>query len=417
MILISHATGNQNLRNAALAMVQGGLLAELWTAISWNDRAFINRVLPGGLRAELQRRSFPEALRPFIRTRPWKELCRLASIRMNWSSLFRDETARFSIDAVFRGMDRHMARRVLPRLKPSVVYAYEDGAMETFQAAKEMGIGRVYELPIGYWRAARAIFREEREREPEWAVTLEGLGDSEAKLERKDVELRGASTIIVPSTFVRDTLKMAPDMPPVPVHLNPYGGPSAVAEKVTARTNGKLRVLFVGSLGQRKGLGYVLRAVEMLGNAVELTLIGRKTTERCEPLNEGVKKHRWVTSVPHAEVLREMSEHDVLVFPSLFEGFGLVILEAMSQGLPVITTPNSGGLDVVTDGVDGFGVPIRSAEAIAEKLERLAADRALLAAMKNAAIATARRNSWESYRRRLVEILAPVSAGTAEGAK
>lgn len=412
MILVSHATGNQNLRHAALAMAEGGLLAELWTAISWNDRSFINRLLPAGLRAELQRRSFSEALRPFIRTLPWKELARLVSIRMNWSSLYRDERARFSIDAVFRGMDRHMARRVLPRLKPSAVYAYEDGAMETFQAAKEMGIGRVYELPIGYWRAARAIFREEREREPEWAVTLEGLGDSEAKLERKDEELRGASTIIVPSTFVRDTLKMAPEMPPVPVHLNPYGGPSAVAEKVTARTNGKLRVLFVGSLGQRKGLGYVLRAVEMLGNAVELTLIGRKTTERCVPLNEGVKKHRWVTSLPHSGVLHEMSQHDVLVFPSLFEGFGLVILEAMSQGLPVITTANSGGLDVVTDGVDGFGVPIRSAEAIAQKLELLAGSRALLADMKNAALATARRHSWESYRKRLVGILsAPERAG------
>ena len=417
MIAVSHATGNQNLRHAALAMAEGGLLAELWTAISWNDHSFINRLLPAGLRAELQRRSFPEALRPFIRTRPWKELCRLASIRMNWSSLYRDESARFSIDAVFRGMDRHMARRVLPRLNPSAVYAYEDGAMETFQVAKKMGIGRVYELPIGYWRAAHAIFREERERQPEWAPTLEGLGDSEAKLERKDEELRGASTIIVPSTFVRDTLKMAPDMPAVPVHLNPYGGPLVIAGKVIAPAQGKLRVLFVGSLGQRKGLGYVLRAVELAGNAVELTLIGRKTTEKCAPLNEGVKRHRWIASVPHAEVLREMSRHDVLVFPSLFEGFGLVILEAMSQGLPVITTPNTAGRDVVTDGVDGFVVPIRSAEAIAEKLERLAADRALLAAMKNAAIATARRNSWESYRRRLVEILAPVSAGTAEGAK
>ncbi len=417
MILVSHATGNQNFRHAALAMAEAGLLAELWTAISWNDRSFINRLLPAGLRAELQRRSFPEALRPFIHTRPGMELCRLASIRLKRESLYRNETARFSIDAVFRGMDLHMARSVLPRLKPSAVYAYEDGAMETFRAAKDMGIERIYELPIGYWRAAHAIFREEREREPEWAPTLEGLGDSEAKLARKDVELRSASTIIVPSTFVRDTLKMAPEMASVPVHLNPYGGPAVISERTAVPTKGKLKVLFVGSLGQRKGLGYVLRAVELAGNAVELTLIGRKTTENCVPLNEGVKKHRWVTSIPHSEVLREMSRHDVLVFPSLFEGFGLVILEAMSQGLPVITTPNSGGLDVVTDGVDGFGVPIRSAEAIAEKLECLANDRAMLAEMKNAAFSTARRHSWESYRKRLAAILSPILNTNMESAK
>ncbi len=417
MIAVSHANGNQNLRHAALAMVEGGLLAELWTAISWDDRSFINRLLPAGLRAELQRRSFPDALRPFIHTRPWRELCRLAAIRLKRESLYRHETARFSIDEVFRGMDRHMARSVLPRLKPTTVYAYEDGAMETFRVAKDMGIERVYELPIGYWRAARAIFQEEREREPEWAPTLEGLGDSEAKLERKDVELRNASRIIVPSTFVRDTLKMAPAMTDVPVHLNPYGGPSVMAEQTSAPRSGKLRVIFVGSLGQRKGLGYVLRAVEMLGDAVELTLIGRKTTEECAPLNEAVKKHRWVSSIPHSEVLREMGQHDVLVFPSLFEGFGLVILEAMSQGVPVITTPNSGGLDVVTEGVDGFGVPVRSAEAIAERLERLASDRTLLAEMKNAALATARRHSWESYRKRLAEILSPTARPNPEEAK
>lgn len=411
MILVSHATGNQNLRHAALAMVEGGLLAELWTSISWNDRAWINGLLPSHLRAELQRRSFPDLLRPYIRTLPLMEACRLISIRMKWASLHRDESARFSIDSVFRGMDRHIALSVLPRLRPSCVYAYEDGALETFRAAKEMGIHRVYELPIGYWRAAHAIFREERERQPEWAPTLEGLGDSAAKLDRKDQELNAASAVIVPRTFVRDTLRMAPEMTNVQVHLNPYGGPAVSVEKAVPRAPGKLRALFVGSLGQRKGLGYVLRAIEMLGGAVELTLIGRKTTERCEPLNQGVKAHRWVTSIPHSEVLREMRQHDVLLFPSLFEGFGLVILEAMSQGLPVITTANSGGLDVVTDGVDGFGVPIRSAEAIAEKLARLSEDPALLAEMKNNALETARRHSWENYRKRLITILSPLARG------
>jgi glycosyltransferase involved in cell wall biosynthesis len=408
MIAFSHATGNQNSRHAALAMAGAGLLAELWTSISWNDRAWINRLLPAGVRAELHRRSFPGELRPFIRTLPWKELGRLISIRLKCGPLYRDESSPFSIDAVFRAMDRQMARHVLPRLKPDAAYAYEDGAVETFRAASELGIRRVYELPIGYWRAAHAIFREEREREPDWAPTLDGLADSGAKLERKDEELRGASTVIVPSTFVRDTLKLAPGFS-APVHVNPYGGPSGitdtVAVPVAVPAGGRLKVLFVGSLGQRKGLGYVLRAMELLGNAADLTLIGRKTSEHCRPLNEAVKRHRWIPSVPHAEVLREMSRHDVLVFPSLFEGFGLVILEGMSQGLPVITTPNSGGLDVVTDGADGFGVPIRSAEAIAEKLELLAGNRTLLAQMKIAATETARRHSWESYRNRLVEIL------------
>ena len=97
-----------------------------------------------------------------------------------------------------------------------------------------------------------------------------------------------------------------------------------------------------------------------------------------------------------------MSSHDVFAFPSLSEGFGMVITEALSQGLPVITTPNTCGPDVLSDGEDGFIVPIRSPVALAEKLELLHRDRDLLATMSEASQAKARQLSWASYRIRLV---------------
>jgi len=66
-----------------------------------------------------------------------------------------------------------------------------------------------------------------------------------------------------------------------------------------------------------------------------------------------------------------MAAHDVFVFPSLFEGFGLVLLEAMAMGLPVITTPHTAGPDLIREGMEGFIVPIRHSTAIAERLEQL----------------------------------------------
>jgi glycosyltransferase involved in cell wall biosynthesis len=104
-----------------------------------------------------------------------------------------------------------------------------------------------------------------------------------------------------------------------------------------------------------------------------------------------------------------MAEHDVLVFPSLAEGFGLVITEALSRGLPVITTPHTGGPDFMVDGREGFIVPIRDPDAIAERLARLAEDRDLLAAMSEAALETAWRNSWQGYEERIVQIVAGVT--------
>jgi starch synthase len=417
MILMSHPLGNANVRQAALALEEAGLLAEFWTGFHWVGGGMMERLLPGVVRRELARRSFPAPIRPRVRVSPARELGRLLASRLpgglgGW--LTRHETGPYSVDAVFRALDRRTARRLahLPGLRG--VYAYEDGAAGTFAAAAKLGLRRIYDLPIGYWRAGHAIYEEEAQREPVWAPTLTGRDDSPEKLARKDEELALAEVVIVASSFTRQTLDAAPRRPAV-VHVIPYGAPSPAAvddAPLSAGDDGrgarKLRVLFAGSLGQRKGLSYLLEAVRRLAGHVELTLLGAKTVAGCAPLEEAVRAHRWIPSLPHGEVLAEMSRQDVLVFPSLFEGFGLVILEAMSRGLPVIATPHTAGPDVIADGEDGFIVPIRSADAIEEKLEILIRDPARLAAMKAAAREKAASITWENYRRRLVEAVKPI---------
>ena len=99
-----------------------------------------------------------------------------------------------------------------------------------------------------------------------------------------------------------------------------------------------------------------------------------------------------------------MSRHDVLVLPSLHEGFGLVMTEAMGQGLVVITTPHTAGPDLITDSVDGFVIPIRSAAAIEEKLDLLLRDRNRLRAMQAEAREKALAYAWENYRQHLVRL-------------
>jgi glycosyltransferase involved in cell wall biosynthesis len=123
-------------------------------------------------------------------------------------------------------------------------------------------------------------------------------------------------------------------------------------------------------------------------------------------LDEELKRIRWIPSCPHAQVLSEMAAHDVFLFPSLFEGFGLVLLEAMAMGLPVLTTAHTAGPDLFEDGREGFIVPIRSAEAIAEKLELLRTQRDLVDHMGNLAIERSREFTWEAYGRRLAASVA-----------
>ncbi len=97
---------------------------------------------------------------------------------------------------------------------------------------------------------------------------------------------------------------------------------------------------------------------------------------------------------------REYDWADVFVLPTICEGSATVCYEAMAAGLPVITTPNAGSL--VRDGVDGFIVPIRDAEALADKIMAVETDRELLRTMSDNAAQHARDFTWERYAERLI---------------
>jgi starch synthase len=400
MILLSHPTGNANVREAVRALNEAGLLSEFWTSVYWNQQHLVNRLLPRSVSRELGRRAFPHVGRDQLRCHPWIELGRLVARQLNLSSLLCHESGMFSVDAVYRSLDSRVVARLHSAPHIRGIYAYEDGALASFRAAKQMGIKTIYDLPIGYWRYYRELMKEEACLQPEWAVTLQGSGDSEEKLRRKDEELALATDIVVASEFVRSTLRKAGQLD-ARVSILPYGAPAecALPGERTART-GKMKVLFAGALSQRKGVSYLLQAVAQFDSQIELTIVGRRVAE-CRALDVALRTHRWIPSLPHAALLQEMRRHDVIVFPSLFEGFGLVLLEAMSQGVPAITTPHTAAPEFISDGEDGFIVPIRDVGAIVEKLEMLLLDRDRLAAMSYAAMRKAAQHSWEQYRRRL----------------
>ncbi|WP_187290170.1 glycosyltransferase family 4 protein [Terriglobus saanensis] len=310
-----------------------------------------------------------------------------------------------SVDDVWKTLDLRLASYAAKESGPDLsVYAYEDGAFHTFSSPH--AFQRVYELPIGYWRAMHHLLEEERELQPEWSATLKGLADGQEKLERKDLELQMADAIFVPSDFVLSTL---PQKFARKGTVVPYGCPEAYSEEVagvsrSSSSNEPLKVLFCGSLGQRKGLSYLFESVARLGSHVELTVVGSPVAP-CRPLEAGLSKVKWISSLPHTELLALMRHHDVFVFPTLFEGRALVVLEALSQGLPVITTQNSGTTDVVLHGKTGYVIPIRSVEGIEKALEELARDRELLRYMSNEALKVARQTNWLSYRRKLLEAM------------
>jgi len=416
MLLFSHPTGNANVRAALLGLLESRALKEFHTTLAaypgnaWDQ---LGRTRWG---REFQRRSYDQRLRSVTVQHPFRELGRTLASRLKLSSLIRHETGPFCIDAVYQNLDQLVARRLESATRHSSlatrslrgVYAYEDGALASFLAARDLNLHRYYDLPIGYWRTARKLLAGELERWPAWQNTLTGFKDSPEKLARKDAELATASHIFVASSFTAKTLEDYPGNLS-PVTVIPYGFPPISPEESSHRcrsTGRPLRVLFVGGLSQRKGIADLFAAVRRLGNCVSLTLIGSKVTAECPALDAELARHRWIASLPHGQILEEMRAHDVLVFPSLFEGFGLVITEAMSQGTPVITTERTAGPDLITHGENGWLIPAGNTEALVQQLEELIANPEAVRAAGNAARKTAAARPWSAYGRELAEAVA-----------
>jgi glycosyltransferase involved in cell wall biosynthesis len=158
-------------------------------------------------------------------------------------------------------------------------------------------------------------------------------------------------------------------------------------------------------LSQRKGLAYLFEAVALLKHRVALTVVGQKTGAVCPMLDQQLARHRWIRSLPHPAILKLMGEHDVLVFPSLFEGFGLVITEAMSQGLPVITTNRTAGPDLIKHGQSGWLVEAASTQALYQVLDQLLLTPECLASAGREAAEAARLRPWQRYGQELAEAL------------
>jgi len=404
-IILSHPTGNANVRAAATGMNKAGLLEEFHTSIAVFPGGQLSKLAQlGGPFAELTRRSFDIELKDNTFSWPLWEMARLLSVKTGLKSLTKHEKGLFCVDAVYKYLDRKTAQRLDAKVKEiEAVYAYEDGALYTFEAAKKKGIACYYDLPIGYWKAARSLMKTELEKWPEWAGTLTGFKDSIEKLSRKDKELKLADRIFVASTFTSETLKeYSGELGPI--DIIPYGFPE-VGEPKEYKVAKPLKVLFVGGLSQRKGIAYLFEAAEKLKGAIELTLVGHKPVEGCLPLDLGLQKHKWIPSLPHKDILKLMRMHDVLAFPSLFEGFGLVITEAMSQGTPVITTDRTAGPDLIEHGNNGWIIEAGSTDAIIEVLEELLLNPRQISQVGKSAMETAKNRPWSVYGKDLAEKL------------
>ncbi len=169
-------------------------------------------------------------------------------------------------------------------------------------------------------------------------------------------------------------------------------------------------ILFCGSWTGVKGVAYLTEAFNTMvaaGSEARLTVLGAGVAAadvRAAFSPEARERLTVIDRLGESDVMAAYREHDVLAWPSTYEGFGMVLVEAMSQGLPVVAAPVGCARTLVQDGRSGLLVPPRDAPALATALTRLLGDAPLRARLAAAAFDEVRAMSWTATAARTLDV-------------
>ncbi len=222
-------------------------------------------------------------------------------------------------------------------------------------------------------------------------------------IERELQEYDEADLIDVCSTFAYETFRDR-GIPAEKLLLSPLGADLSLFHP-QPKNDSVFRVLYAGAMSLQKGIGYLLQALaDVKLPRFELAFAGSLLDETKPLFARYSDQFKYLGVIPRTQLSHTYSQVSLLVLPSVQDGFGMVIAQAMACGVPVIATTNTGGRDVITDGVEGYIVPIRSPEAIREKILHLYHNPELRDKMAQAALRRVQSiGGWDEYGERSIQ--------------
>jgi starch synthase len=299
-------------------------------------------------------------------------------------------------------------RRVAPLLQRDdlAVIAASNSALATLRAATDLGVEAFLDYPIAHHAWAERLLSEEARLQPELADTLQ-LAELPRKTRRRmEDEIEQADRILLLTSFQRQTF-LESGVEEEKLVVIPLGVEIEAFRPAPREEDRPFRVLFAGQLTQRKGLSYALEGFRRAAiPGAEFVLVG-PVVGSGRPWR-GLPGVRQVGQVPFGELPSQFQQCDVFLLPSLVEGLPQTLLEAMACGLPVVVSENTAGPEVVSDGSQGYVVPIRDPDSIAERLRELHDQPERLRRMSSEARRKAEELSGGAYGLRIAELLRSV---------
>jgi glycosyltransferase involved in cell wall biosynthesis len=297
--------------------------------------------------------------------------------------------------------DRWAARQVA-RQRADLVVGYENGALELFRTAKSLGIRTVLDAASFHHRW-----------QDKFCTPAESAAAHKKMVARKNAEIALADQILTVSDYARESY-IDGGVAEERVQACPVGVDSRAfnASERTAAVaeSDPIRFVFVGHGGHVKGAD-VLReaALQLASQGVEfrLCMIGKHLSEH---QFEKLPFATCLDWMPQSRLADELTRHDVLILPSRFDSFGMVVAEAMASGLPVIVSDHVGAKEMVDEGKNGRIVPAGDAAALANAMRWFRDHRGHIKEMSCAARDAAVRYDWQQYRQRVVHFFQSFTA-------
>jgi glycosyltransferase involved in cell wall biosynthesis len=286
----------------------------------------------------------------------------------------------------------------LGRGAPLIAYSYYADA--AFRMMENSGLPRVLFQVHPNGKYLRDLFQREIEKVPEARASLMEETEMSPLFAHNDETFAQADAVICASSFTKHSLAAAGSQ--APANVVGYG---VDLELFSARTKApvakSLTVGFVGALSQRKGARYLLAALASFPKgSAKLIIYTRAALDR-ELIHgfEGIDVEIR-GGLSDAALAADMKQCDLVALPSIAEGFGLVILEAMACGVPVLCTTSTGGADFIQHRQNGLLIAPGSAEAIRQELDWALTHRDELFQIGQAARVEAEKHTWAEYRRK-----------------
>ena len=402
-VIVANPGSTPEIGPAASALAERRLLSRYYAPIATTpaQELAVSRWLParvsGPILNELRRRPIPAHV-PADSVRRVGSVANVATVALGRISKRRLH----GVNEAYMSLFDARASRGL-HTGDEAVLAVAGAARRTLGSAQRLGAVGFLDCPFAHHRFVDAFLKEEAKLVPDYAPTLQEHDRSQRWLDGLDEELRRAHRLLVLSSFERSTFcdrgvdEEKIIVCPLGVNLDLFHPRQRPVDDV-------FRIVFVGQITQRKGISYLVEAFRRASiPRSELVLVGRPIGS-VDPWAR-IPRVKHVPFMPRSQLPAVYANADVYVLPSLVEGFGLTALEAMASGLPVVLSEHTFGSDVITDGVEGYVVPIRDPESIAERLHLLAADPDRRREMGLAARSRAEQYPWEEAGRRFADAI------------